>query len=119
MIFMKRNRVKVVGKPWGRELWLALEDEYAGKVLEVRKGCRLSLQHHVRKKESMFVLSGSVKLSVDGKDLVLKEGDCITIEPGDVHRLEALSDARVVEFSTPELDDIVRHEDDYGRLDLE
>ena len=114
---MRCNRVKVVGKPWGRELWLAVEGEYAGKILEVRGGCRLSLQHHVRKKESMFVLSGSVKLFVDGKDLILKEGDSVTIEPGEVHRLEALSDARVVEFSTPELDDVVRHEDDYGRLE--
>lgn len=112
---MKRNVVKVVGKPWGRELWLVVEREYAGKILEVKKGRRLSLQHHVEKKESMYVLSGRVKLILDGEELVLCGGDCVTINPREVHRVEALSDARIVEFSTPQLDDVVRHEDDYGR----
>jgi len=107
--------VRVVEKPWGRELWLAVEDEYAGKILEVRAGCRLSEQFHERKKESMFVLAGRVRLVVGSREVVLAEGDCVTILPGEVHRLEALSDVRVVEFSTPELDDVVRREDDYGR----
>jgi len=112
---MRRNVVRVVEKPWGRELWLAVEDEYAGKILEVRAGCRLSEQFHERKKESMFVLAGRVRLVVGSREVVLAEGDCVTILPGEVHRLEALSDVRVVEFSTPELDDVVRREDDYGR----
>jgi mannose-6-phosphate isomerase len=112
---MRRNVVRVVEKPWGRELWLVVEGEYAGKVLEVRKGCRLSLQYHERKRESMYVLEGRLKLLVDGREELLEVGDSVTIEPEEVHRLEALSDARVVEVSTPQVDDVVRLEDDYGR----
>jgi mannose-6-phosphate isomerase-like protein (cupin superfamily) len=114
-VVMKRNVVKVVDKPWGRELWLAVEGEYAGKILEVRKGCRLSLQYHERKKESMFLLEGQAKLTVDGKEVMLAVGDSVTIEPEEVHRLEALSDVKVIEISTPQVEDVVRLEDDYGR----
>jgi len=112
---MKRNKVKVVVKPWGRELWLVVEEEYAGKILEVKKGCRLSLQYHKVKKESMFFLEGKAKVTVGKKTLVLREGDSITIKPGEVHRVEALSDVRIFEVSTPHLNDLVRVEDDYGR----
>lgn len=112
---MKRNVMKVVDKPWGREVWLAVEGEYAGKILEVRKGCRLSLQYHERKKESMFLLEGQAKLTVDGNEVMLGVGDSVTIEPEEVHRLEALSDVKVIEISTPQVEDVVRLEDDYGR----
>jgi mannose-6-phosphate isomerase len=77
-----------VDKPWGHELWWAHTDRYAGKILHLRKGHRLSLQLHRRKDESSYVLV--------------------------VHSIEALEDSVVLEVSTPELDDIVRLHDDYG-----
>ncbi|MBM3308741.1 MAG: cupin domain-containing protein [Candidatus Altiarchaeales archaeon] len=109
--------MKVVVKPWGRELWLVVEKEYAGKILEVKKGKRLSLQYHEVKKESMYVLSGHGEFTVGGDVFELKEGDnvTITINPREVHRVKALSDLRIIEISTPHLDDVVRVEDDYRR----
>jgi mannose-6-phosphate isomerase-like protein (cupin superfamily) len=112
---MKRNAVRVVEKPWGREVWLVVEREYAGKLLEVKKGNRLSLQYHKRKKESMFVLEGRAVLTVGRRNLPISEGDCVTIKPGEVHRITALSDVRIVEVSTPHVKDVVRLEDDYDR----
>ena len=112
---MKRNVVRVVVKPWGREVWLAVEREYAGKILEVKKGARLSLQYHKKKKESMFVLSGRSVLTVGKREFPFEEGDCVTIKPGVVHRIAAVSDVRIIEFSTPHLSDVVRLDDDFGR----
>jgi len=112
---MKRNVVRVVVKPWGREVWLAVEREYAGKILEVKRGKRLSLQYHKRKKESMFVLEGKALLTVGKRKVPFSKGDCVTIRPGVVHRIEALSNVKIIEFSTPHLSDVVRLEDDFGR----
>lgn len=106
---------KIVPKPWGREIWYAHEDRYAGKVLEVTKGHALSLQKHERKKETMYLQSGRLLYHFNGVDFEMEAGQCITINPGDVHRLEALEDAVILEVSTPELDDIIRLEDRYGR----
>jgi mannose-6-phosphate isomerase len=108
-------RPKVVDKPWGRELWYAHESAYAGKILEVRAGFALSLQKHERKQETMYLQSGRLRYHLNGADFVLEPGECITVRPGDVHRMEALEDAVVLEVSTPELDDVVRLEDRYGR----
>lgn len=113
---MRINGLKIIEKPWGREIWFAVEDEYAGKILEVRKGGKLSLQYHKRKKETMYVLEGRMKLiHAGGEMLVEKGGGSVTLEPGDRHRVEALEDLKVIEVSTPHLDDIVRLQDDYGR----
>jgi mannose-6-phosphate isomerase len=108
-------RPKVVEKPWGREVWYAHEARYAGKILEVRAGFALSLQKHERKQETMYLQSGRVRYHLNGADFVMNPGECITVRPGDVHRMEALEDAVVLEVSTPELDDVVRLEDRYGR----
>lgn len=106
---------EVVEKPWGREIWFAHEREYAGKILEVNEGERLSLQYHEKKKETMYVLSGEMKLTLDGEERVLREGDSVTINPGQKHRIEAVTPVRIAEVSTPQLDDVVRIEDDYER----
>ena len=106
---------KIVDKPWGREVWYAHETEYAGKILEVTKGHALSLQKHERKKETMYLLRGSVLYHLNGVDFVMKAGACLTVRPGDVHRVEALEDAVILEVSTPHLDDVIRLEDRYGR----
>ncbi|MFH1721130.1 MAG: cupin domain-containing protein [Candidatus Altiarchaeota archaeon] len=107
---------KIIEKPWGRELLLSHEKEYAGKILEVKKGERLSLQFHEVKKESMYVLEGKMLLVLGEESFEVSEGQAVTILSGTKHRIEALTDIKVIEFSTPELDDIVRIEDDYGRV---
>ncbi|MEA3255132.1 MAG: cupin domain-containing protein [Candidatus Altiarchaeota archaeon] len=112
---MKFNQVKIIEKPWGREIWLAVEKEYAGKILEIKKGLKTSLQYHRRKKESIYVYEGELKVIHPGGESVLKKGESITLNPGDRHRLVAMKDLRLIEISTPELDDVVRVEDDYGR----
>jgi mannose-6-phosphate isomerase-like protein (cupin superfamily) len=108
-------RPTIVDKPWGREIWYAHEDRYAGKVLEVTKGHALSLQKHERKQETMYLQSGRLLYHFNGVDFEMAPGQCITVNPGDVHRIEALEDAVILEVSTPELDDIIRLEDRYGR----
>jgi len=109
------HRPKVVEKPWGRELWYAHEARYAGKVLEVTAGHALSLQKHERKEETLYLQSGRILFHYNGEDFEMHAGECITIRPGDVHRMEALEDSVFLEVSTPELDDVIRLEDRYGR----
>ena len=112
---------KEVKKPWGSELVWALTPHYAGKLLVIEAGQRLSLQKHVRKDESIYVLRGALLLQLADEAGVLRErtlapGEFARIPCGRVHRFAA-GDARVevMEVSTPELDDVVRLADDYGR----
>jgi mannose-6-phosphate isomerase-like protein (cupin superfamily) len=109
-----------VAKPWGYELWYALTDRYAGKILHVEAGHRLSLQFHERKDESSYLLSGRLKLikgasADDLTELEIGPGHTWRNVPGEIHTIEALEDADVLEVSTPELDDVVRLSDRYGR----
>ena len=106
---------KIVPKPWGREVWYAHEERYAGKILEVTRGHSLSLQKHERKHETMYLQSGRARYLLNGVEFEMNPGDCLTVRPGDIHRLTALEDLVMLEVSTPELDDVVRLEDDYGR----
>ena len=111
--------VKRVEKPWGYELHWAHTDRYVGKVLHVKKGHALSLQYHNVKDETIHVFSGKIlfEIDVDGK-LVGREmlpGDSVHVTPKTIHRMTALEDTDVLEASTPELDDVVRLEDRYGR----
>jgi mannose-6-phosphate isomerase-like protein (cupin superfamily) len=107
--------VKIVPKPWGEERWLVCTDRYAAKLLIVREGKRLSLQYHERKHETQYLQSGRLRYTLDGRELIIEPGTTIVLAPGTVHRMEALEDACIFEVSTPELDDVVRIEDDYGR----
>jgi len=103
-------------KPWGHELLWAKTDHYAGKVLHIKQGCRLSLQLHEQKEETVYVLSGTLHLQIHENTIVLSEGESYHIPPHTVHRMEARdSDVTLVEVSTPQLDDVVRLQDDYGR----
>jgi len=111
------NVINVVGKPWGREIHFAVEDKYVGKILEVKAGHRLSHQYHRRKKETMYVLEGRVRLTLGDEVEVIGRGMSVTLKPGVRHRVEALEDARIIEVSTSHLDDVVRLEDDHGRVD--
>jgi mannose-6-phosphate isomerase-like protein (cupin superfamily) len=109
-----------VDKPWGYELWYALTDRYAGKILHVDAGHRLSLQYHDEKDESSYLLSGRLKLvkGSSADDLTETEigpGHVWRNRPGEIHTIEAIEDADVLEVSTPQLDDVVRLSDSYGR----
>ena len=109
-----------VEKPWGWELIWAETDHYVGKLLFVRGGESLSLQYHELKDESWLVREGRAHLELGerGGELETHEigpGDAFRFRPGTVHRLSAIEDTLVVEVSTPQLDDVVRLEDRYGR----
>jgi len=108
---------KIVEKPWGREVWYAHTDRYAGKILEVTKGHLLSLQKHVVKHETLYLLSGRMVFTRGSDTFDWLPGVAIEIPPDTVHRMEALEDSVILEVSTPELDDVVRLEDRYGRTD--
>lgn len=109
-----------VDKPWGYELRWGITDRYAGKVLHVKKGEALSLQYHELKDEFQYVVKGAIDIELGGPDGALtthrmKAGDTLHISPGTRHRLTALEDTDIFEVSTPEMDDVVRLEDRYGR----
>jgi mannose-6-phosphate isomerase len=111
---------KRVEKPWGHEVWWAHTDRYAGKLLVVNAGHALSLQYHREKDETSHLLSGRLQLIVgaNADELVEQEiepGQSWRIKPGTVHSIEALEDSVVLEASTPQLKDVVRLQDRYGR----
>ena len=113
--------VRRVDKPWGYELIWALSDVYCGKVLFVKAGAALSLQFHREKDESWYVQSGRAKLELgEAGEAVLRQevvgpGAAFRYRPGTVHRVTAIEDPTILEVSTPQLDDVVRLEDLYGR----
>jgi mannose-6-phosphate isomerase len=110
-----------IDKPWGHELLFAVTDRYAGKLLVVNAGESLSLQFHNVKDEAWYVLEGraELELGAPGQGLLASEvvgqGSSFHFPPGTVHRLRALEDTTILEVSTPELDDVIRLEDRYGR----
>jgi mannose-6-phosphate isomerase-like protein (cupin superfamily) len=110
-----------VEKPWGHEKIWAETDRYVGKIIHISPGKRLSLQYHERKDESVLVIGGTLRLHLENEsgEIVhhdLAPGEHCRVPVGRKHRFEALDEAvDVVEVSTPELDDVVRLSDDYGR----
>jgi mannose-6-phosphate isomerase len=110
-----------VEKPWGYELIWSKTDSYAGKILFVKAGESLSLQFHKVKDEAWYVLSGRAELELGGpgervlNTEVIAGGAAFHFPPGTVHRLTAVEDTTIIEVSTPELHDVVRLEDRYGR----
>jgi mannose-6-phosphate isomerase len=113
------HKDRVVSKPWGYELIWAHTERYVGKILHINKGESLSYQFHRVKDETVRLLNGLMEMDIESGEvksrLVLKPGDCLHITPGMKHRMSALEDCDVLEVSTPELDDVVRLEDRYGR----
>lgn len=111
--------VQRVDKPWGHEIIWARTDRYVGKLLHIRQGHKLSLQYHHRKDETIYLHSGRLLFVVDDgsglKERELKPGEAFHIVPPMKHRMVALTDCDIFEVSTPELDDVVRLEDAYGR----
>jgi mannose-6-phosphate isomerase len=115
------QQVRRVDKPWGYELIYAVTERYCGKLLFVRAGEALSLQYHRDKDETIYVHEGRAELEIgrQGEEPtpgLVGPGDSVRLRPGTVHRMRALEDTLFLEVSTPELDDVVRLEDRYGRL---
>ncbi|NHZ70145.1 MAG: cupin domain-containing protein [Proteobacteria bacterium] len=108
-------------KPWGYELLWSHTDHYAGKIIHINAGKRLSLQYHDHKHESVLVVSGTLLLHLgqgdDARIVTLEVGESADIPVGHIHRFAAPedSDVEIIEVSTPQLDDVVRLEDDYNR----
>lgn len=110
-----------VEKPWGYELLWAITDKYAGKILHVNSGHSLSYQYHTVKDETIYVRTGKVLVELEEHDggrreLVMLPGESLRIRPLTKHRMTAIEDSELYEVSTPEIDDIVRLEDKYGRV---
>jgi mannose-6-phosphate isomerase-like protein (cupin superfamily) len=116
-----RVGVTHVPKPWGHETIWAHSERYVGKILHIKAGHELSVQYHNKKDETVYLLAGQIAYRVqapgrDGLDDVqLKIGESFRITPGTIHQMVALTDCDVLEVSTPEIDDVVRLSDKYGR----
>lgn len=114
-----RVDIRHVSKPWGHETIWAHTDRYVGKILHITAGHSLSVQYHNVKDETIYLLTGTMRYWVDTdgelRDVQLKQGDAFRITPGTVHYMEAVTDCDVLEASTPELDDVIRLKDKYGR----
>ncbi|BAH39528.1 hypothetical protein GAU_2486 [Gemmatimonas aurantiaca T-27] len=116
-----RVEVRHVPKPWGHETIWAHTDRYVGKILHITAGQALSVQYHERKDETVYLLQGEMKYWVqlpgdtELRDQLLTAGQSFRITPGTIHYMEAVTDCDVLEASTPELDDVVRLKDRYGR----
>ncbi len=116
-----RVDVRHVPKPWGHETIWAHTDRYVGKILHVKAGEKLSVQYHVKKDETVYLLRGEMKYWVqlpgdtEMRDQRLVAGESFRITPNTIHAIEAVTDIDVLEASTPELDDVVRLNDRYGR----
>jgi mannose-6-phosphate isomerase len=114
-----RADVRRVPKPWGYEIIWAHTDRYVGKILHIDAGHALSVQYHNRKDETIHLLRGEMiyRVQEDGElhDVRLRQGESFRNEPGTIHQMEAVTDCDVLEVSTPDLDDVVRLRDRYGR----
>jgi mannose-6-phosphate isomerase len=115
-----RGAARRVEKPWGHELIWAHTDRYVGKILLIEAGKRLSLQRHLVKDESIFVQSGRLRLYLEDESGTVRveelaAGDHRHVPTGRIHRYEAIERTELMEVSTPELDDVIRLEDDFGR----
>ena len=112
--------MKIIEKPWGKEEVVEINDNYMVKKLTMWKGHRCSLQYHNYKKETIYVLSGQLRIYIgtSAKDLsskVYSANQTNTLSPGTVHRMEGEEDCVYLEASTPQMEDVVRIEDDYNR----
>jgi mannose-6-phosphate isomerase-like protein (cupin superfamily) len=116
-----RVPITQVSKPWGHEKIWALSERYVGKILHINAGHELSVQYHNKKDETIYLLSGEIVYRVQRNgedeldDVRLKIGESFRIVPGTIHQMVAVTDCDVLEVSTPELDDVVRLSDRYGR----
>jgi len=116
-----KTEVRIVQKPWGHETIWAVTDQYVGKVLHIKAGEALSVQYHNEKDETIHVLRGEMIYRVADapgqplREISLTAGESYRNQPGHVHQMQAVTDCDLLEASTPQLDDVVRLQDRYGR----
>jgi len=116
--------MRTIDKPWGKEEWLELNSKYCYKKIHLNKGKRTSFQYHEKKLETSYVLSGKIEVWLENEEGEIEKktrnpGDYFTIEPPRRHRVVALEDAVYLEVSTPEVEDVIRIEDDFSRVKWE
>jgi len=105
-----------IEKPWGYEQIIELNNNYCLKKLFMKKGCRCSLQYHEKKTETIYVLKGTLHIELNDNNMQLKKDETTTINVGEIHRMSAIDDdVLYLESSSPELEDVKRIEDDFGR----
>ena len=114
--------MKIVSKPWGKEIWLELNDKYCYKRIYINAGTRTSYQYHMNKLETNYIIEGEAEVWLENENGVverkkMKKDDFFTVVPPKKHRVIALTDIILQEVSTPEVDDVVRIEDDSDRGD--
>jgi quercetin dioxygenase-like cupin family protein len=119
---MSKAKIQRVEKPWGYELIWAKTEDYVGKILHINKGHQLSLQYHRTKEETIYLTSGKMTFLFEHDRGVLEEihmvaGDAHHVPVGKKHRMIAVEDCDIFEVSTPQLDDVVRLDDSYGRVE--
>ena len=116
-----KTEVRIVQKPWGHETIWAVTEQYVGKVLHIKAGEALSVQYHHTKDETIHVLRGEMIYRVADapgeplREIALRAGESYRNQPGHVHQMQAVTDCDLLEASTPQLDDVVRLKDRYGR----
>ena len=109
-----------VDKPWGHEIIWAHAANYVGKLIVIDTGRRLSFQYHDIKDEWIYVVSGRLKLTLENgagviEDRELGPGEGAHVAVNRRHRFTAIETCTLIEVSTPELDDVIRLQDDFGR----
>ena len=104
--------MKEVRKPWGKELWIAQEREYGGKILVIKGNHHTSQHFHKDKKETIYCFKGEVDIILKDRVVTLKEGEDITLVPRTVHRIVGKANSILFEVSTPQLADVVRLEEE-------
>jgi len=114
--------MKIVSKPWGKEIWLELNDKYCYKRIYINAGTRTSYQYHMNKLETNYIIEGEAEVWLENENGVverkkMKKDDFFTVVPPKKHRVIALTDIILQEVSTPEVDDVVRIDDDTDRGD--
>ncbi len=117
------NEPKIVQKPWGKEVWLELNDRYCYKRIYINAGTKTSFQYHNQKRETNYIISGEAEVWLEDdkwgivQKIIMKAGDYFNVPPTKKHRVIALTDIILQEVSTPEVDDVIRIEDDTKRPD--
>lgn len=120
--------MKVVSKPWGKEIWLELNDKYCYKRIYINAGTQTSYQYHDKKLETNYIIDGEAEVWLENDEgvvekAIMKKDDFFTVVPPKKHRVIAITDIILQEVSTPEVDDVIRIEDDSergdGRIDSE
>ena len=114
--------MKIIHKPWGREEWIELNDVYCYKRIYINAGYKTSYQYHIKKRETNYIISGEAEIWLENNEgivekRIMKAGEFFNVTPPKKHRVIALTDIILQEVSTPEVDDVIRIEDDSNRSD--